>query len=205
MKYKALLSDLDGTLMETTHLWVEATNRAFDEHGVALPVDAAEHFFGRTLGDVLTEFGYSQEQIATIRASRDLHLPDLLGPGAQWLPGAEEFLEELRVPSAIVTSSRLKDLALYQERLRIHKLVQAVVPIDHVRPRHKPDPYPLQLACERLGIATTDVLYLGDQLADKIAAERAGIDFVLLRGTFTPSSLTAEREASSYNEIRQML
>ncbi|MFY2764568.1 phosphoglycolate phosphatase [Arenimonas sp. MALMAid1274] len=45
-------------------------------------------------------------------------------------------------------------------------------------PRRKPDPDPLLLACERLGVAPADALYVGDDLRDIQAARAAGMPSV---------------------------
>ena len=42
-------------------------------------------------------------------------------------------------------------------------------------PRRKPDPAPLLLACDRLGLAPADVLYVGDDERDVQAARAAGM------------------------------
>lgn len=45
-------------------------------------------------------------------------------------------------------------------------------------PQRKPDPAPLLLACERLGVAAADALYVGDDLRDIQAARAAGMTSV---------------------------
>jgi nicotinate-nucleotide--dimethylbenzimidazole phosphoribosyltransferase len=43
--------------------------------------------------------------------------------------------------------------------------------------RHKPDPFPLELAADKMGIDPSAILYVGDNESDKFAAEAAGMDF----------------------------
>nr|WP_322618995.1 HAD-IA family hydrolase [Arenimonas daejeonensis] len=42
-------------------------------------------------------------------------------------------------------------------------------------PQRKPDPAPILLACERLGIAPGEAIYVGDDERDVVAARRAGM------------------------------
>lgn len=205
MKYKGFLTDMDGTITLTTPAWVEATNRAFRTHNVQLTEADAQRFHGRTMGDVLGEMGFDDEKIEAIRVTRDTHLPELFRTNAAWLPGADALLRKLQIPKGIVTSSRAKDIDILDECIAIRSYVDDIVTMDDVRPRHKPNPYPLILACERLHLNINEVLYMGDQEPDLQAAEAVGMDFVLWRGHHTPPTLRAKREASSYEEVQMIL
>lgn len=43
--------------------------------------------------------------------------------------------------------------------------------------KHKPDPEPLLICLDRLGIRAEDAIYIGDAPSDYLAAKRAGMDF----------------------------
>lgn len=55
----------------------------------------------------------------------------------------------------------------------------------------KPHPEGLWRAAEALGVAICDALYVGDSATDAEAAQRAGILFVAVRSTLTPSEALA--------------
>lgn len=201
-KYCGFATDMDGTITDTTPVWEEATRRAFEAHKIVLTPHLLTTFYGRTLFDVLGDAGYDHDTILKVRATRDMHLPELMAEKAQWLPGAPDFLDTMRpVPSAIVTNSRDFDMHHVHKKLGVRDYVDHVVTIDKMRPKHKPHPHPLRQACKRLRLQIRDVLYMGDQKVDKIAALRAGMDFVLFRGPHTPKDLRADWEVESYDEI----
>ena len=56
----------------------------------------------------------------------------------------------------------------------------------------KPDPQGLLLCIEKLGLKKGDVLYVGDNIVDAQAAERAGVDFAaVLTGSTTKSEFSS--------------
>lgn len=205
--YEALLTDMDGTLITTNEAWTAALLKAGEILNISFTADVIEQLHGNTLNRVLGSLGYTEEEITRIRTERDLHLPELLGRHARWVPGAEQFLAHLNhAPTSIVTTSRLRDINIVDRQLNVVSKVKQVVSRDDVTPEQcKPHPYPLQLAVERLGIEDKRIIYIGDQQPDRDAAEAAGIDFILLRGSTTPDSLRARREASSFEEVWDMI
>jgi phosphoglycolate phosphatase len=44
----------------------------------------------------------------------------------------------------------------------------------------KPDPTPLQLSAERLGLPVNACIFVGDSVSDAVAAERAGVPLIAL-------------------------
>ena len=52
-------------------------------------------------------------------------------------------------------------------------------------PAKKPEPGLLLLACERLGLAVDQVVFVGDSENDVAAAKAAGMAVVVLRGGYT--------------------
>lgn len=128
---RAVLLDLDGTLVDTAELWQHAYARLADELGVELPVDFWSQAAGRSMAESLVVFGPQERSpdrlIARLveLATDGLSEPDgttaadrAAGRASRswhWLPGARELLVALRAPrdgsdgtplaTALVTSS----------------------------------------------------------------------------------------------------
>ncbi len=74
----------------------------------------------------------------------------------------------------IVTAKRRVTVALAFAKLPLEHLFEVVVGGDETA-RHKPDPDPLLLALERLGVQAEDAAYVGDSPFDMQAAKAAGL------------------------------
>jgi len=74
----------------------------------------------------------------------------------------------------IVTAKRRSTVELAFDRVPLGHLFEVVVGGDETE-RHKPDPEPLLLAAERMGVRPEDAAYVGDSPFDIRAAKAAGM------------------------------
>ena len=194
---RALIFDLDGTLVDTVYAHVFAWQRAFDE--VGLPIDgwrihrrvgmsgglfarAAAREVGRPLSD---------EEAKAIQRRHGELFRELL-PARRPLPGAVDLLRELReeqIPHGIATSGRRPEIDASLEALGAGAETVVVERGDVSRAKPEPD---LFLTCaERLGVAVVDCYVVGDAVWDLLAARRAGMLSVgLLSGGYGEDELT---------------
>ncbi|HXG39457.1 MAG TPA: HAD family hydrolase [Candidatus Limnocylindrales bacterium] len=193
---RALIFDLDGTLVDTVYAHVFAWQRAFAE--IDLPIEgwrihrrigmsgglftrAAAREVGRPLSD---------SEIEALQARHGELYRELL-PERRPLPGAIELLEHLRaagVPYGIATSGRRPEIDASLGALRLPADVVVVERGDVLWAKPEPD---LFLACqERMGVAVRDVTVVGDAVWDLLAARRAGMLAVgLLTGGYGEDEL----------------
>jgi len=193
---RALIFDLDGTLIDTVYAHVFAWQRALAEAG--LPIEgwrihrrigmsgglftrAVARELGRPLNDV------EVEQIQ----SRHGELYRELLPERRPLPGAVDLLTHLRevgAPYGIATSGRRPEIDASLEALGVGSDVVVVERGDVLRAKPEPD---LFLACqERMGVHVGDCTVVGDAVWDLLAARRAGMLSVgLLTGGYGEDEL----------------
>jgi len=193
---RALIFDLDGTLIDTVYAHVFAWQRALAEAG--MPIDgwrihrrigmsgglftrAVARELGRPLGDA------EVEQIQR----RHGELFRELMPERRPLPGAVALLahlHEIGVPFGIATSGRRPEIDASLEALGVGEGVVVVERGDVLRAKPEPD---LFLACqERMGVRTGDCTVVGDAVWDLLAARRAGMLSVgLLTGGYGEDEL----------------
>ena len=178
---RALILDVDGTLVDTVYPAVLAWQRALGEVGIRLEGWRIHRHIGMSGGlfarAVMREAGreLSEPQLEALRRRHD-ELFSELQPERRPLPGAVELLGALRqagILHAIATSNRrpaldasLVALGIGSETLVLDRSAVA---------RAKPEP-DLFLACqERLGVRREDCYVVGDAVWDMLAARRAGM------------------------------
>lgn len=175
----AFLFDLDGTLVDSVYRHVQAWQEALLKVGLSVPAWRIHRRIGMSgsmlVHALLREMGREMKK-DEIEQAEKIHgeVYDRLVGGVKPLPGARELLDELtrlRIPWAIITSSKpekaqpvLKTLGITSE--------DTVVTRGEVQ-RAKPEPDPFYVGAERLGMEIRDCVVIGDSVWDLLSAQRA--------------------------------
>lgn len=109
--FQAALWDLDGTIIDTEPLWLEAETEMLRHYGLDFANDTRDRMIGSGLwvgAEVFRELGVPLDADAIVNqwTKRVTELYDLREP--QWRPGAPQLLAELKhagVPNVLVTMS----------------------------------------------------------------------------------------------------
>jgi HAD superfamily hydrolase (TIGR01549 family) len=176
---RALIFDLDGTLVDTVYAHVYAWQRALAEAGMPIDGWRIHRKIGMSGGlftrAVAREIGrpLSDDEAEALQA-RHGEIFRELEPTRRPLPGAPALLGRLRadrVPHGIATSGRRPEIDASLEALGAPPDMVVVARGDVLRAKPEPD---LFLACaERLGKEPDDCYVVGDAVWDLLAARRA--------------------------------
>jgi pyrophosphatase PpaX len=109
-------------------------------------------------------------------------------------PGVVELLEGLSgYKLGVVTSKTTTLAARGLEHTGIARYFETVVGMDSSK-RHKPDPEPVLLALDRLGVGADSAWFVGDSVHDMESGNAAGVATVgALWGPFTAADLAPSR------------
>jgi len=208
---RALIFDLDGTLVDTVYAHIFAWQRAFAEAGMAIDGWRIHRRIGMSGGlftrGVARELGRDlslAEAEALQRRHGELFIQLL--PERRPLPGAVELVRFLRLNNitfGIATSGRRPEIDASLDVLGIGEDTVVVERHDVARAKPEPD---LFLACQqRLGIGTGDCYVIGDAVWDLLAARRAGmLSIGLLSGGYGEDELSRAGAFRVYRDTAEL-
>ena len=208
MRYKAVIFDIDGTLVDSTQAIHDALQMvAVDIRGYRLTPEEMELGLSLPAPQALAAVGLpSNDEIVDLWLDHEYELwGDEVGPFA----GVEELLDTLASQGIVmgaVTSETSDEMCRGFARFAMKQHMKEIVTADDTE-RHKPDPDPLLACLERLNIEPSQALYVGDSVADGRCAEAAGADFVLACWRQDPVTepVPCRARLSSPLEILQLL
>ncbi|MDR0563690.1 MAG: phosphoglycolate phosphatase [Azoarcus sp.] len=185
---KAILFDLDGTLLDTIADLAEAANLMLAEMGRPALSQARVHcFVGRGIEDLVRRClaesaNPSEEEVRTAREAFRRHYAHVNGQTTRPYPGIPELLAELaarQIKMAVVTNKSAVFTHPLLQQFNIAHYFSAVVCGDTL-PTKKPDPAMLWHACGLLETKPAEALMVGDSINDSLAARAAGIPVLLV-------------------------
>jgi phosphoglycolate phosphatase len=187
---RALIFDLDGTLIDSRADIARSANRALAALGFAeLPIETVSEFVGDGASKLLeraARIGPDDPRVGPLlRAFLDDYAAHPVVTTTVF-PGAREALEALSaLPLALCTNKPRVTTELVLRALDLERHFRAVVAGDDL-PRRKPDPLPISHLAERLGVPAAHVLVVGDGAQDIEAGRAAGARTVGVRHGIQP-------------------
>lgn len=178
---RAVLWDMDGTLVDSEKLWDIAMHALYARMGAVLSAQVRESTVGGSAETVMRivyeDLGLEPEPAAMAETADWLHdhTGELFEQGLPWRPGAREMLEALTaagIPMALVTNTR-RDLAERALNSIGRHYFSVTVCGDEV-PTGKPAPDPYLRAAELLGVLAACCLAVEDSVTGTASAEAAG-------------------------------
>jgi phosphoglycolate phosphatase len=182
---RAVLLDLDGTLLDTAPDLLEAANGMLRDLGQPQIDEATVRaYVGRGIANLVKRLlagrldaaDDQEPPPAEAMANFRQHYAVSNGCHTKLFPGVREGLEALRargLPLACVTNKAEVFTLPLLERMGLAGFFQVVVSGDTL-PRAKPDPMQLVWVCGRFDLKPKDMLFIGDSVNDVKAARAAG-------------------------------
>jgi len=179
MKYKHVVFDVDGTLVDSERCILYAfRDTLLDFTGREYPLEELTFCLGITGDDAVARFPGLDGEAVLDRWTEYLgRYADTVG----FFPGVPELLRTLKGAGCrlgIATSRIHAEVDGDLAQAGLAPLFGHIVCADDTD-THKPQPGPLLKYMEWSGAAPEEVLYVGDSIYDSLCAQGAGVDFAL--------------------------
>src|SRR5215203_4691963 len=204
---KAVFLDIDGTLMDTNYLHIEAWTQAFEEVGARPPRSRIHHEVGKGSDKLIPKFVVDgkAERVSALHGEYYGKLQERGHP----LPGAKELvasLVERGYEVWLATSAEPEELEHHMKELGAEGKISGVVTSDEAE-ESKPAPDIFGVALERAGAAPEEAVAVGDSIWDIEAAKEAGVRIaaVMTGGAFSRAELEEAGAYAVYEDCRKLL
>lgn len=202
MATRALLFDLDGTMLDTDPIHVAVFRDLFAARG--LTADEAfymAHVHGRMNEEVFAEFLPDEPDPAALSREKEAEFRRRLPRPFPAMAGVEALVSRARAAGlglAVVTNAMRPNAEAMLEAIGLTDAFDAIV-IGEECPNGKPHPDPYRLAMEALGVAPDEAVAFEDSPSGIRSAAGAGATVVGIRSSLPDAAL---RAAGAHHTLR---
>lgn len=178
MRYRTVLFDLDGTLIDSIRLILDSYHHTMAAHG--LPARSDEDWLaglGTPLTVQLRDWAHDPERMSLlIETYRDYNIRNHDSMVTAY-PGVVAMVRAIRSAghqTGIVTSKNRTGALRGLRRIGLEEEIDLIIGADDVI-QPKPHPEPILIAMERLGEDPRRSIYIGDSVHDMESGRAAGV------------------------------
>jgi beta-phosphoglucomutase len=187
---KAVIFDMDGTLVDTKKIHLDAWQQVFRNHGYSVARRTVNDFFGVLDYYIFSDF-FRQNRIKDdpkkwCEERRNITVDRL--KRARLFPGARALLDCIPVKVALGTSSTNEELRAMFSKNHLEKYFDLIMTKEDVK-HHKPHPELYLKIAKKLGVKPKDCIVVEDSIAGVEAAKRAGMFCIAVLTSFPASKL----------------
>jgi len=193
IKCKAIIFDMDGTIVQSTEADYLAWKMVFEEHERKLSFEDYGPLLGiRSVEVARKELGLEGDAQQDALQKKLLYFEEIIAEeGIKPVPYVEDLLKHLKaspVKLALATSSRRKKMELVMKKLNLLRYFEAIVSGEDVL-HGKPAPDIFLIAAERLELKQEECIVIEDAAMGVKAAKNAGMKCIAITTTHTKELL----------------
>ncbi len=209
---KAVIFDIDGTLVDSVDLHARAWQETFEHFGKKIPFEKVRSQIGKG-GDQLMPVFFSKEEIEEFGEEMEEYRGELYKreylPRVKAFPSVRELFERIRrdgLRIALASSAKEDEIGTYKKLARIEDLVEEQTSADDAE-KSKPHPDIFEASLAQLGdMSPSEAVVVGDTPYDAEAAGKAGLSTVgFLSGGFPEEDLRAAGCVQIYRDAADLL
>jgi len=185
MKKKALLFDLNGTMIDDMKYHIIAWHRILNELGANLSMERVkEECYGKNdeLLERIFPGRFTEEEKRKMSFEKEKQYQQQFRPHLRLLPGLDQFLKQAyasKIYMAIGSAAIPYNIDFVVDYFQIRHYFGAIVSADDVR-ISKPDPETFLICARKLNVDPADCIVLEDAPKGVEAAARAGMKAVVI-------------------------
>ncbi|WP_249029536.1 HAD family hydrolase [Tannockella kyphosi] len=177
-KYKAIIYDIDGTVLDTLKMNMVPLKKIIEEElGQTWTYQEVLKYASYPGMKVMEELQIeNKEEVYTRWVEYVNNYPDK----AQIYPGMLEVFQALQgnVVQAVMTSKKRAQYQIDMVEQGYDDYISVSIVSEDTK-LHKPDPQPILACIQALGLPKEEVIYIGDAYSDYLCCHKAGVDFGL--------------------------
>ena len=175
-KYKCVIYDIDGTLLNTLNMNMYPLIRIIkEEKNEDWTFEQVLKFVSYPGIKTLEELGIENVEKTYARWVKYVNEYE---HGAKVYEGFETVFEKFdgKIIQAIVSSKMVAQYQIDVVEKGIDKYFKVAILADDTT-KHKPDPEPIYKCLDKISIKPEEAIFIGDSINDYLAAKNAGVDF----------------------------
>lgn len=192
MKYKCIIFDCDGVLVDSEPIANQLLITMAAELGVAIDMNfAIDHFIGKSLYtcmETISQYGkikLPDNFEKDFRTRSFQKFKEQLQP----IPGIKDVLKRLELPFCVASSGPVNKIELNLKTTGLYSFFKGKIFSCYMVNKWKSEPDVFLLAAKTMGFATKNCLVVEDSLAGITAAQNGGFDVVAYKSEFNIKEL----------------
>ena len=182
---KAVLFDIDGTLIDSNDAHTQAWVQTLQRHGRVVSYEQMRSLIGKGSDKVFAELLDIDSESALakqITKDRTQLLLSSFMANLNPTPGARQLVQQMRSEGLrlVIASSSGEELPALLEQAGLQDLLDTSVSSDEIK-ESKPDGDIIEVALRKAGVQPTEAVMIGDTPYDIAAAKAAGVKCIALR------------------------
>ena len=208
---KAVIFDVDGTLLDSVDVHAESWVQTFKEFGKEVPFEDARKLIGMGSDQFLSDY-FSKEELEENNEKIDefrgkLFMKEYM-PKIKPFPKVRDLFLRLKkddIKIVLASSAKEEEVEKYQKIADIGDLVEKKTSTDDAE-KSKPEPDIFLAACDKLGkIDKQNIVVIGDTPYDAIAAKKAGLGSIgVLTGGWLKEKLLESGCLKVFKDINEI-
>ena len=205
---KAVIFDIDGTLIDSVNEHAESWVRTFKKFGKDVSIEEARKLIGMGSDQFLNDY-FSKKEVEEKKEAIDKYRSKLFAkeymPKIKPFPKVRDLFLKLKkegIKFVLASSATEEEVAKYEEIAGIKDLVEKRTSTDDAE-KSKPEPDIFLVAYDKLeNIDKQNAVVIGDTPHDAIAAKKAGLKCIgVLTGGWTMEKLIESGCIEVFNDI----